>query len=73
MGYIIVEYLAYLALVATLGALLFGASATYLLAQEGAKLAARAARKAWHGASSMLARNAAGIRAFLHRLIPYSH
>jgi hypothetical protein len=43
--YIILEYLAYLAIVGLLGALLFGASAAVLITREGAKQAALTSRK----------------------------
>jgi len=43
--YIILEYLAYLAIVGLLGVLLFGASATVLITREGAKQAALTSRK----------------------------
>jgi hypothetical protein len=43
--YIILEYLAYVTLVAVLGAVLFGASATVLITSEGFKRAAQISRE----------------------------
>jgi hypothetical protein len=43
--YIIWEYVAYVALVAILGAVLFGASTTVLIAREGARRAVQISRQ----------------------------
>ena len=43
--YIVLEYLAYIALVSTLGALLFAASAVLLVTQEGAKRVTASSRR----------------------------
>jgi hypothetical protein len=43
--YIILEYVAYVTLVAILGAVLFGASTTFLIVREGARRAVQISRQ----------------------------
>jgi hypothetical protein len=54
--YIMLEYLAYVTLVAVLGAVLFGASTTVLIAREGARRAAQISRQLAHRRGQFLSK-----------------
>ena len=57
MLYIVLEYLAYLCLVAILGAVMFLASATLLITKEGAKRVADSSRKLAQQAAHLVAKH----------------
>ncbi len=52
--YIILEYLAYVAVVSTLAAVLFAASAMFLISKEGAKRLAETSRKIAEQATNLV-------------------
>jgi hypothetical protein len=70
MGYIVLEYLAYLAVVAALGALLFSASATVLLVTAGAKGATQYARSSARKARLLIGGSIALARAPSCTVVP---
>jgi len=57
MLYIILEYVAYLCLVAILGAVMFLASATLLITKEGARRVAESSRKLAEQAAHLVAKH----------------
>ena len=73
MGYIAAEYFAYLIVVLAVGTLLFGASATVILAKEGVPRGINAAQRLASKARSAFHGNLGLLRSRLCSPTPHSH